>query len=607
MIEIPFIPETAPFSVEQRLWLNGYLAGYFARLNLPGHSPGDQTANAPRAGLVILFGSQTGTAEALARRLGKTAANHGFEPRVIDAAQHATIDWKSETTLFVVTSTYGEGEMPDNAQGFWTWLQSDAGRSLAHLGFSVLALGDSNYPEFCAAGKKIDARLSEIGAHRIFSRADCDVDYEAATKTWFEGALEAARSARQDGMTSSDPVHGVVNGSGRGQAIVSAGSAAGARSNGCASVFSRNNPFSARMLKNVCLSKGGSAKEVRHYELDLSGSDLRYEAGDALGVTPVNCELMVADLLEALHCTGEETVPIPEVKVSLREALMSHFDISKPSRDLLTAVADRVPGSELPALLAADRSVELQKWLWGRSVIDLLSLLREPFSAIEFVKLLKKLTPRLYSISSSQKVHPGEVHLTVSAVRYEAHGRARKGVASTFLADRVNGADCVKVFVQPSPGFKLPKDGETAAIMVGPGTGIAPFRAFLEERQAEGARGKNWLFFGDQKRSTDFLYEEQITGWLEQGHLARLDLAFSRDQVEKIYVQHRLLQRAGEVWSWLQEGAHFYVCGDASKMAKDVDWALHSIAECAGGLSAEGAMEFVKTLKDQKRYHRDVY
>jgi sulfite reductase (NADPH) flavoprotein alpha-component len=237
----------------------------------------------------------------------------------------------------------------------------------------------------------------------------------------------------------------------------------------------------------------------------------------------------------------------------------------------------------------------------------LLSLLREPFSAIEFVKLLKKLTPRLYSISSSQKVHPGEVHLTVSAVRYEAHGRARKGVASTFLADRVNGADCVKVFVQPSPGFKLPKDGETAAIMVGPGTGIAPFRAFLEERQAEGARGKNWLFFGDQKRSTDFLYEEQITGWLEQGHLARLDLAFSRDQVEKIYVQHRLLQRAGEVWSWLQEGAHFYVCGDASKMAKDVDWALHSIAECAGGLSAEGAMEFVKTLKDQKRYHRDVY
>jgi sulfite reductase (NADPH) flavoprotein alpha-component len=346
---------------------------------------------------------------------------------------------------------------------------------------------------------------------------------------------------------------------------------------------------------------------VRHYELSLEGSGLSYEAGDALGVVPVNCPEAVSELLSALGCTGEEPVSVNETAFSLREALTRHLEITKPSQELLVGIAHRATGSELGLLLKPERAADLKQWLWGRSIVDLLLLLREPFSAVEFVKLLRKLAPRLYSISSSPKAHPGEVHLTVSALRYETHGRTRKGVASTFLADRVGGDDRVKVFVQPSRGFKPPTDSGASAIMVGPGTGIAPFRAFLEERQAQGARGKNWLFFGDQKRATDFLYEEQLIAWRKGGHLNRLDLAFSRDQQEKLYVQHRMLECAPELWSWLQDGAYFYVCGDASRMAKDVDAALHAVAQRGGGLTSEAAARFVKTLRDEKRYQRDVY
>ena len=289
------------------------------------------------------------------------------------------------------------------------------------------------------------------------------------------------------------------------------------------------------------------------------------------------------------------------------EALLRHLDVTKPSSDLLAAVAQAAPDCELAPLLAPERAAELKKWLWGRDVLDILSFLPVPFTVEQLVPLLRKLSPRLYSISSSPKAHPGEAHLTVSAVRYESLGRERKGVASTFLADRVGDADHVKVFVQPSPGFKPPANGDTSMIMVGPGTGIAPFRAFLEERQAVGAKGRHWLFFGDQRRGTDFLYEEQLNGWLKDGHLTRLDLAFSRDQAEKVYVQNRMRENAAELWSWLEAGAHFYVCGDASRMAKDVDAALHKIVETVGGRSEDDAKAYVAKLKSDKRYQRDVY
>jgi len=591
MTGLPLIPETAPFSAEQRLWLNGYMAGLLAG---KGFVPAGQTAGgaagaAPTLPLLILFGSQTGTAEKLAKQIAKEAKTKGCNARVVDASAHASVDWSKETNLLVVTSTYGDGDMPDNAQAFWDWLKTDAPGSLAHLKFSVLALGDTNYEQFCAAGKKIDARLELLGAQRIHDRTDCEVDYEAAAKAWTTAVLGKIGSV-------SDPVPSSVNGKG-----------AHISTTPVVEPFGKKNPFPARLLNNVLLNKDGSDKEVRHYEISLEGSGLTYEAGDALGVVPHNCDELVNDLLATLHCSGDELVTVGGHAKPLRDALIRDYDVTKPSPELLAEVAKSAPDSVIAPLVTPERRDDLKKWLWGRDVHDLLNLLPAPMPVPQLLPLLKKLAPRLYSISSSPKAHPGEVHLTVGAVRYESHGRQRKGVASTFLADRVGDADYVKVFVQPSHGFKPPANGDTPMIMVGPGTGIAPFRAFLEERKATGAKGKNWLFFGDQKSTTDFLYEELLTGWQREGFLTRLDLAFSRDQAAKVYVQNRMLENAAELWQWLQEGAHFYVCGDASRMAKDVDAALRQVAETAGGLSQEAAVEFIKKLKADKRYQRDVY
>jgi sulfite reductase (NADPH) flavoprotein alpha-component len=606
MREVPVIPENAPFQLEQRLWLNGFLAGYFSRQALPEARPLTVAPDKPSIPLLIVFGSQTGTAQALAQRFAKLASTRGFDARLRDAAEHGKIDWHAERTLMVVTSTYGDGDMPDNAQGFWDWLQTDSAK-VSHLRFAVLALGDRNYSDFCGAGRKIDARLENMGAHRFFNRADCDVDYDTQANAWIEGALTAAQEAL--------PVHTLGQGKNEQDRVFpplctnghsTDGSTPAATQNG-AKPYSKTNPLPAPLLKNLSLNKPGSGKEVRHFELDLRGSNLVYEPGDTLGVVPHNCSDLVDEVLRALQATGEEAVKLNEKDVPLREALTSRLDITKPSSALLAEVARRAPASDLANLMAPERAADLKQWLWGRDIVDLLLLLPLPFACTEFVTLLRNLSPRLYSISSSPKAHPGEVHLTVSALRYERHGRKRKGVASTYLADRVGESNCVEVFIQPSGGFKLPQSGDVPIIMVGPGTGIAPFRAFIEERQTTGAKGKNWLFFGEQKRAVDFLYEDQLTTWHKEGHLSRLDIAFSRDQVEKIYVQHLMLEKGAELWAWLQEGAHFYVCGDANRMAKDVDAALHAISERDGGLTSDEAKEFVHKLKTEKRYQRDIY
>ena len=473
--------------------------------------------------------------------------------------------------------------------------KADTAPALPHLNYSVLALGDTNYPAFCQFGKSCDERFEQLGAKRVHPRVDCDVDYEAPAKTWTEGVFTALISSPGAAPTASPAPASEAS-----AALTAAEAPQG---------FGRKNPFPARLLVNRKLTGEGSGKEVRHFEISLAGSGLTYEVGDALGIIPSNCPALVSELIAALGCDGEEAVAAPVgAETSLRAALTQHYDIAKSSNDLLKAAAGRMPDDTLRSMLAPERSADLKSWLWGREVIDVLLAMGAKFTAAELIPLLKKLQPRLYSISSSPKAHPDEVHLTIGAVRYDTHGRARKGICSTFLADRCSAETPVPVFVQVSHGFRLPASGETPVIMCGPGTGIAPFRAFLEERIATGAKGPNWLFFGDQKRSTDFLYrEETLEGWLGDGHLARLDLAFSRDQAEKIYVQNRMLENAMELWAWLQEGAHFYVCGDASRMAKDVDAALHQIAETAGGLSKEAAAEYVSKLKSDKRYQRDVY
>ncbi len=378
-----------------------------------------------------------------------------------------------------------------------------------------------------------------------------------------------------------------------------------------ASLYSRKNPFPGRIVTNRVLSLPGSGKEIRHLEVSLTGSGLKYETGDSLGVYPENDPALVEETLAALSATGDETVPGNDgAPVTLRQALTRHYQITQPSKQFLEAMAAHSEGSSVLSELLADpaRKADVEKHVYGMEVIDF--LLTHPsvhFTPEEFVKLLRKLQPRLYSISSSPRAYPDEAHLTVATVRYEAHGRQRKGVASTFLAERADHPVTVPLFFHSAKHFRLPEDGTLPVIMVGPGTGIAPFRAFLQDRKASGATGKNWLFFGDQKAAYDYLYREELEAMQRDGLLTRLDVAFSRDQEEKVYVQHRMLENAAELYQWLEAGAHFYVCGDASRMAKDVDAALHKIVETAGGKTPEEAAAYVEALKKAKRYKRDVY
>ena len=611
---VPFIPETAPFTPEQRAWLNGFLAGLFAA-QAPASHPAASSLK-PSEPLLMLFGSQTGTAEGLAKRLEKQAESHGFAPRVLalNDCEHARL--LEARKLIIVSSTWGDGDPPDNAVNFWNWLNSDSAPRLENLHFAVLGLGDKNYSDFCGASKKFDARLEALGARRLVPRGECDVDYESAAQAWTDALWNKLAS------------NGSTNGSSNGHCSTvapesfSLSSSGGEGRGGEDRSYSKSNPFSAPLLKNILLSKPGSAKEVRHFEISLADSGLQYEVGDALGVLPSNCPMHVDALLANLRCSADTPIQLESRHLSLREALTNHLDITRPSTELLKSVARCASSIDLATLLAAERERDLKHWLFGRDVLDVLTLLEKPLPVEELIPLLRKLSPRLYSISSSPKGHPAEVHITVSAVRYECFGRPRKGVASTFLADRVcpqkapeqsssqiinHQSSIINIFLQPSLGFKPPLSGDTPMIMIGPGTGIAPFRAFLQERQAMGERGKNWLFFGDQKRATDFLYEEQLTSWLKSGLLTRLDLAFSRDQAEKVYVQHRLRESAAEVWAWLESGAHFYVCGEASRMAKDVDAVLHEIIQTVGGKRPEQAQAYVQSLKSQKRYQRDIY
>ena len=581
---VPVLPDSAPFTAEQRAYLNGFLAGLFSRAPQPDLATGASEAR-PLTPLTILFGSQTGNAENLSKRIAKEAGKRGFAPTVQDLVKYATAQLVSEQALVVVTSTYGDGEPPDNAKAFWELLSSDAAPQLALTKFSVLALGDSNYPKFCAFGRAVDERFEKLGATRVHPRTDCDVEYEEAFAKWMNGALSALAPA-------AAPAPVVV--------------VAPAKTT---STYSKSHPFPAPLLANVQLNGEGSAKDTRHFEFALEGSGLSYEAGDALAVRPTNCAELAEEVLRALGRSGEEPVPDRDGKETpLREALVHHYEITRIPQPLLKALAEKTGDAELLKYVAPGASGDLGKFIWGREIIDLLHAHpAAKFAPVEFVALLRKLQPRLYSISSSPKAHPGQVHLCVGVVRYDSLGRPRKGVCSTFLADRVPTGGAVPVFVHHNKNFRPPVNPDAPMIMVGPGTGIAPFRAFLEERRATGAKGKNWLFFGDQRGATDFLFREELEAMQRDGTLTRLNLAFSRDQAEKIYVQTRMLEHGKELYAWLAEGAGFYVCGDASRMAKDVDAALHQIIQTAGGKSAEEAAAYVTSLKKDKRYQRDVY
>ena len=586
---IPFIPSSAPFTPEQRAWLNGYFVGLLSTAHGGENAVGAIEPVKKTEPLLIGFGSQTGTAEQLAKKIAKESAGRGFAAQVKEL-NAITLDMLKGTPRFlIVTSTWGDGDAPDNAVDFFKALHADSAPKLESLSYSVLALGDKNYSDFCGAGRKFDERLKALGASCVLPRTDCDVDYESNANKWINdlwAALAGVQAAKvdivevpKDTATAEEKLK-----------------------------WSRNNPYPARLITNRLLNGAGSAKETRHIEISLDGSDMRYDVGDALGIVPRNCADYVAELIRVGGWNASECVPLADDQVfPLEEALLSKLDLRKPTSALVDAVAKTNGCERLIDLLTPERKPLLQEYLGQREAIDLLyEFPNFRPSAAEFVKLLGKLQPRLYSISSSLNAFPSQVHLTVGIVRYETCGRQRKGLCSTFLADRVPAAGAVPVFVQPSHGFKLPKDNSTPIIMVGPGTGIAPFRAFLHERRATQSAGKNWLFFGDQQAASDFLYRDELETFHRDGYLARLDTAFSRDQKEKVYVQNRMLENAGELFSWLESGAHFYVCGDAKRMAKDVDAALHKVVELAGRTPDQSA-EYIQKLKSEKRYQRDVY
>ncbi|MEQ1620346.1 MAG: sulfite reductase subunit alpha [Methylococcales bacterium] len=580
-MKTPQLPLDAPYSETQRAWLGGFFAGLHTHLVQSAGSVNQTNARV----INILYGSQTGNAESVANDAAAIAKAHGLKP-VVKGMDEIEVDaFTSFEYLLIITSTYGEGEMPDNAQLLWDAISAESAPKLDKLKFSVLALGDTSYDLFCKAGIDWDDRLAELGAIRVLDRVDCDTAFEEPAEIWIKEVIPHMT----DGASST--------------VVVESDSATAEKSQ-----YNRKNPFPAKLNVNRLLTAASSSKETRHYEISIAGSGLSYEAGDALCVVPTNCPQLVDDIIKALACNGDEIEPINGEQLSFRDALRTHFEIKLPSKELLEEIATRSGDQELNGLLTAGDKEKLSSYLWGRDILDL--LLQFPaceFAAAEFIAFLKPLQHRAYSISSSGKKHPDTVHLTVASVRYDSHGRQHKGVCSTFLADLVSSDTPVRCFFTPNKVFRVPEDNSLPMIMVGPGTGIAPFRAFLQERETRKASGKNWLFFGDRNAETDFIYRDEIEAMQASGLLSRLDLAFSRDQEEKIYVQDRMIENGAELFAWLEQGGYFFVCGDAYRMAKDVDKALHEVIATHGKLSEQQAIDYVNQLKKDKRYVRDVY
>ena len=606
----PVVPNTAPLAsgqaaalnsllkglqAEQLLWLEGFVSGLRAA---GGASLPSAAATAPAAAaapeLTVLYGTESGNSESLADQTVKAAKAAGFKAKAVNMADIQPSKLAGIENLLVIVSTWGEGDPPETAVDFYEAFMSDKAPKLTNTRFSVLGLGDTSYEAFCKMGKDFDARLENLGARRIYDRVDCDVDFDDDFAKWHKGALAALEAEAKPSETEA--------------VAVAAAPVAAAPAVADSVQYSRKHPYPAELLERIMLNGEGSAKETIHLEFSLEGSGLVYEAGDALAVIPRNAEDVVDDFLQSTKLDPDSPVLIKEEDFTLREALTSQLDITSLTLPVIKRYNEIAKDAKLEKLLDPANKSELQDYLYGREIIDLLhEFPAREISADALVGILRKLPPRLYSIASSPKAHPGEVHLTVGVVRYDAHGRNRKGVCSTYLAERIAEGDQAEVFVTPNKHFKIPANNDTPMIMVGPGTGIAPFRAFVEERKAIGAKGKNWLFFGDQHYLTDFLYQTEWQDYLADGILSKLDVAFSRDQKEKVYVQDRMRENSREFFAWLEQGASFYVCGDASRMATDVDVALHDIVEKEGGLSKDDAKAYVKKLKDEKRYLRDVY
>lgn len=581
------LPEHAPFDHAQRThlastlqslspqqahWLSGFLAGSFIHA----------APAAPTSALVpltILYGSESGNAESLADAIKQEATKRGLRPTVHDMGDIEPTALKDTSNLMVVVSTWGEGDPPDRATQFYNAFMSKSTPRLENTRFAVLALGDTSYEHFCKIGKDFDSQLAALGAQRFYDRVDCDVDFDEPAHRWIQGALEALlklEGNQVQATTMAAPVTPLP------------------------SSYSKQNPFPAPLKERILLNGRGSNKETLHLEFSLAGANLQYQPGDAVAVLPINCPEVVDSIVQAGKFSTTDQ--------ALRSALSSTYDITGLNKSILQKYNQFAQSTTIDKLLLPANKQQLHDYIYGREIVDLLSDFPvHGLTADDFTSILRAIPPKLYSIASSLKAHPDEIHLTVAIVRYHSHGRNRKGVASTYLADRIQFNDTAPVYIHANKNFKLPEDKTRPILMVGPGTGVAPFRAFIEERALTGATGNSWLFFGDQRYSYDFLYQTEWQTHLKEGALNRLDVAFSRDTPRKYYVQDAMLKQGKAIYAWLEEGGYFYVCGDANRMASDVHDALITIVQRHGAHTHEDAVAYVDNLKKERRYQRDVY
>ena len=579
-------------------WLSGFAAGVaYARspgAALAGEAAVPAAASAapaarsePAARLAVVYGSQTGNSKRVAERLGRAAEAAGLAVRVYAARDYPLKDLARERYLTVVTSTQGDGDPPDDARSFIEYLLGKRAPRLEQLAFSVLALGDSSYPKFCETGRQVDERLAELGARRLLARVDCDLDYDRLATPWLEQLLARARdelgTPQVATVTRLRPVPAVP-------------------------LWTREQPFVARVLGNQRITGRGATKDVRHVEISLEGSGLTYQPGDALGVWHENPAAVVASVIAALGVDGSTRVEVDGTTRPLAEWLTSHREITRLTRPFLAEHARRSGDAELASALAPGGEARLRGLLKDLQVVDLLERWPAAWAAAEFVQALRPLAPRLYSIASSPAAVGEEAHITVAVVDYDSEGARRHGAASTHLASLTGDEATVRVFIEPNDRFRLPADPARDVIMIGPGTGVAPYRGFVQHRAEQGATGRNWLIFGARHFDSEFLYQSEWQDALKGGALARVDVAFSRDRgTPKAYVQDRIREAGAEIYAWLAGGANLYVCGDAEQMAPDVHAALADVVERHGGLDRAGAEAWLRGLADERRYLRDVY